>query len=206
MNWNEVLNRFVHPEPSEKYKGMAKPWMLPDGRVCATDGKAAIVLKKGVADVEPNDGGVPDITAIVDCKHGERLSWIEAVPALEKKQCRLCGGKGTGHKCKLCNGTGEHECDCNQCTCDECEDCNGTGFLRVTKGIGDAKCPDCEGGQLIADGQEVVWGNHSLGLALVHRFNGIKINSASSLSSKNVVLLHFDEGIGVLVPLTKAAI
>lgn len=202
MNWDEVLKRFVHPDPSPRYPGLGKPWALADGRVCATDGKAAIILNKGVIEVEANDGKTADIANIVDCNQGDKLPWIDAIPALEKKPCRLCGGKGTGHKCKECNGTGEHECYCNQCTCDKCEYCKGHGFIR---GTGEAKCPDCEGGQIIPDGQEAVWGKHCLGLELVHRFDGIKITSASSPSANHVVFLHFDEGIGVLVPLTKGA-
>jgi len=203
MDWNNILKRFVAKE-SERYPGLVRPWKLRDGRVAATDGHALIILNSEVVEADEPTEKVPDVDVVVSLKLIGKPKPFPLVPALEQTECSLCKGKKKGHKCKECNGTGEHECECNMCTEDECGDCKGTGFVRVLVGTGDFNCPKCSGnGAIINMDHAISIFDSKFRVFDLHRFDGLQIKEVQMLSGSSSMQLKFDEGVGVICSLVQ---
>jgi len=109
------------------WKGQArdnlkKPWSL-DQWTYASNGHIAIRVPR--RDDVPENPKAPEIE-----QHFALAETLEfkpftlSIPPLDYPNCSTCGGRGWGVTCRACNGTGEHNCDCDYCD-RQCSECDG---------------------------------------------------------------------------------
>ena len=146
---HEQLMKFCNPNDIRHY--CAAPQLMPDGRVCATNGHIFILAEKydggAVCPAIPENIGatvLKNVAAIGDAKDWASIESLGIV--LDK--CGECHGVGTvtSHECDDCDGRGEFAHGNHDY---ECAECDGTGRVRhkvpttcdVCRGTGHAATP-----------------------------------------------------------------
>lgn len=162
---------------------LGAPWILPDGRVAATDTYAAIVCDRAlVGDLPPpRDGRPPNVLHVLK-PIAEVGEWSELPPL---PTCDLCKGKTiVTRDCTECKGMGSQRCNLEHDH--DCDQCGGSG---VEENI---DCPDCKR-SVIPIGNVAVKALH---LRRAHMLPGCRWGMCKS--NDDLILLKFDCGIGAL--------
>lgn len=187
-------------DPESRY-AIGKPFVR-SGVLYATDGRVLICLP---ADGEPDsvsERRFPDMaSAMNDWRDvpSDWKPWPEPLYVERLIACQTCNNTGAAHhrECSRCSGEGEiacHECDNDY----DCPDCDGEGTILC------GKCHACGGAK------EVTGPHHiRLGEVAVSWINDQKVRTLPGLlysilekPTGAIVLLKFDGGRGLLMPLT----
>jgi hypothetical protein len=183
MNQHEIINRFTGT--STRYDGLGKPWMLKDGRIVATDGKAMIVLDaEHQMTIDQNLGKVPDPEDILkksppaNAFYKHLKEFPDPSPFMTKEECPDC--HGTGHF-GPCVGPDRRDC----------QECDGKGSWEYEDTEDKSKY------FWLTDGAE----QEPIQRTILGRFKGLT-NLRYAIHNE-LVWLWFDGGIGVIKPLSK---
>jgi len=109
-----------------KVKFVAAPFSIGDWTY-ATNGHVAIRVER-VADVGEVEGAPRPIAGMFSGTHEWNTFPIVTLPIPVGQKCTACHGNGWNVECDGCEGTGEHGCQHDTCSCThDCPDCDGTG-------------------------------------------------------------------------------
>ncbi len=197
----EELMKFC--DPTEVRSFCTKPFKLPDGRICATDGKIIVVVNDSI---EVDDADVTE-------KNFKKI-WEFSAPKLFKDgftplkiklaTCPLCSEcDGTGIQpptidCKECAGVGEFECNLGHFH--PCDKCAGTGNIPSPNPEG--KCSPCESCGGSGKGFAVEhFGDIDFEVKYLELLVGLpNIEYFLVKGKKNMMRFRFDGGVGCLMP------
>lgn len=180
------LKDFVSKDVIERFR-IHTAWVLPDGRIAATNGWAAVVVDAEYADYESpieqeSVGKRPSVLVVFE-KIEDVKEWSDKLP--DYPECDRCHGLGqTVEVCDDCHGMKTLECDLGHSH--QCESCDAKGFATT-------RCDACA----------VMFGAKK-----ITRLNANKIAALpgvvwgeDSKCRTEAVFFKFTGGIGVCMPL-----
>lgn len=186
------LTPFCDPETSRF--AINKPFNQK-GFTCATDGRVIVRIPTDEPDTPATDKKIPDVSQLA-WNHAACTQWKPLKKAKRKKVTEI------------------HQQGCPKCETCPCDECEGEGFLLTVNGI-ERDCHDCEGSGFgnrstscpECHGTGYVHYVFDLGGALIAPRYHAKlltldsVEYASPTTEKGPVLLRFDGGEAILMPL-----
>lgn len=142
----------LKPFCSTNKDGLHEPFSI-SGYTYATNGQVAIRVdrREGVAEGGPKEPHkIESLFAAAENDTFAAADHLRALPKQADSYCKSCRSVGKLVECETCNGTGEHECDCEHCE-EDCDDCKGKGGIPYIPDRSDITgrklidCSDCEG-------------------------------------------------------------
>lgn len=197
----EELMKFCDPTEMRYY--LHKPFKLPDGRICASDGKIIVVVNDSI-EIEPSDVPEKNLQKIYEWIAPELFNDGFAPLKIKLPVCPLCTEcDGTGIQpptieCEECAGAGELECDLGHFH--DCEECDGTG--KIPSRDSEAKDSPCEscGGSGKGFAVETL-GDRSFQVKYLELLVGLPNIEYFLVDGKeNMMRFRFDGGVGCLMP------